>query len=55
MSGLEMFMASVLLVAGYFEWKRFIYKNEQYTIVGWLGFAAVIGVTVAIGKALLSI
>lgn len=54
MSGVEMLLATVLLVAGFFEWKRFLYKNEQYTFMGWLGLAAVIAVTLAIGKVLIN-
>lgn len=34
----------------YFGWRNLLYKEEQYTLLGWLSLAACISLTVSVGQ-----
>ena len=44
----------IVSAALYLVWRRLIFKEEQYTLAGWLCLAACISLTISVGRFLIS-
>lgn len=49
-----MFLGTLTSVALYFAWRNLLYKEEQYTLMGWLCLGACISITISVGQFLIN-
>jgi hypothetical protein len=51
---METLAVTITAVAAFFGWRRLLYKEEQYTLNGWLCLATCVVLTLSVGKYMIS-
>lgn len=54
MSTLDILIGVLTAIGMYFAWRNLLYKEEQYTLIGWLCLAACVSLTVSVGQFLIN-
>lgn len=54
MTGWEMFVGALVALGAFLTWRNLLFKEEQYTLLGWLSLAASISLTLSVGQFLIN-
>lgn len=54
MSTWDILVGVLTSVGLYFVWRNLLYKEEQYTLMGWLCLGACISLTISVGEFLIN-